>query len=190
MRGAVAPPRRTEMPLTVTPAAPRRALAAALFAITLPGALAARADTARDDFVGSWDLVAVENRASDGGVERPFGDQPRGRITYTADGFLSAHVMHAERAAFATQGLYSGTPAEKAAAYDSYIAYYGTYGVDPAAGTVTHRITGSLFPNWSGSSQTRFYAFDGDTLTLSTPPMENDGRTLTVHVVWRRATAE
>lgn len=174
------------MPTTAKPSATPRIL---FFLLLSMAAIACRADDARALLVGSWDLVAVENRGTNGEVERPFGDQPRGRITYTADGFLSAHVMHAERASFATGGLYSGTPAEKAAAYDSYIAYYGAYTVDAAARTVTHAITGSLFPNWTGSSQTRFYALDGDVLTLSTPPMERDGKEITVHVVWRRAAA-
>jgi len=174
------------MTKTAKPSATTRGLTVLLLALS---ALACRADEARGLLVGSWDLVAVENRGTDGAVERPFGERPQGRITYTADGYLSAHVMHADRAPFATGGLYSGTPAEKAAAYDSYIAYYGAYSVDPAAGTVTHKITGSLFPNWTGSSQTRYYALQGDELTLSTPPMERDGREITVHVVWRRAAA-
>lgn len=151
---------------------------------------AAQADP-RAAFVGSWDLVSVENRASDGSVTLPFGDTPRGRISYTPDGFLSAHVMRDARAAFGDgAGLYDGSATEKAAAYDSYIAYYGRYTVDAAAGTVTHRIEGSLFPNWSDSAQTRHYAFDGDTLILRSPPLDTGGKTLTVHVVWRRAVGE
>jgi len=174
------------MPTTAKSPAMLRILSLLLLSLA---ALACRADDARALLVGSWDLLAVENRGADGSVERPFGDKPRGRITYTADGFLSAHVMHAERAMFTTGGLYSGTPAEKAAAYDSYIAYYGGFTVDTAARTVTHTLTGSLFPNWTGSSQTRYYAIDGDVLTLSTPPMERDGKEITVHVAWRRAAA-
>jgi hypothetical protein len=168
----------------------RRAALPLVAVLVALGPPAAPAESAAERLVGSWDLVAVENRGSDGSVEQPFGSAPRGRINYTADGLMSAQVMHAERAAFATQGLYDGTPAEKAAAYDSYIAYFGRYELDPAAGTLTHAITGSLFPNWSGSRQTRYYSFDGDTLTLSSPPMEKGGRAITVHVVWRRAGAK
>ncbi len=174
------------MPTIAKPSATLRSLTFLLLSLA---ALACHADDARAPLVGSWDLVAVENRGTNGEVEQPFGAKPRGRITYTADGFLSAHVMHAERAMFATDGLYSGTPAEKAAAYDSYIAYYGAYTVDAAARTVTHTLAGSLFPNWTGSSQTRYYALDGEVLTLSTPPMARDGKEITVHVVWRRAAA-
>ncbi|MGE3773833.1 MAG: lipocalin-like domain-containing protein [Gammaproteobacteria bacterium] len=170
---------------------PRPALTGSfLVGLCLLVVAAAHADP-RAPFVGSWDLVSVENRASDGSVTRPFGAAPRGRITYTPEGFLSAHVMRAARPAFAGEAsLYGGSAAEKAAAYDGYIAYYGRYAVDAAAGTVMHRIEGSLFPNWSGSAQTRHYAFAGDTLTLSSPPFEAGGKTIAVHVVWRRAPAE
>lgn len=173
---------------------PRRpsppALAGGFLVLLLAVALVAQANDARAPFIGSWALVSVENRGADGTVEHPFGKSPQGRITYTADGLLSAHVMRADRAAFAGQSLYSGDASEKAAAYDSYIAYYGSFNVDPVAKTVTHRITGSLFPNWSGSEQTRFYAIDGDTLTLSTPPFKSGEREITVHVVWQRAPGE
>lgn len=138
--------------------------------------------------VGSWDLVSLENRGEDGSVHKPFGEAPVGRITYTADGRMTAQIMRDVRETFATDQLYSGSADEKAAAYDSYIAYYGSFAVDPAAGTVTHRITGSLFPNWSGGEQTRFYTLAGDTLTLSTPPFASNGREISVHVVWKRAT--
>lgn len=168
------------------PARPSRVTALWLLGAALLCA-SAHADEARALLVGSWDLVTVENRGADGTVEHPFGEHPRGRITYTADGLLSAQVMRADRAAFATASLYGGSAEEKAAAYDSYIAYYGSFSVDPAAGTVTHRITGSLFPNWSGGEQTRFYTLADDKLTLSTPPFASNGREISVHVVWRRA---
>jgi len=144
----------------------------------------------RDAFLGSWALISVENRRTDGSVEHPFGTAPIGRITYTGDGLLSAHVMRADRPAFAGQSLYGGDAGQKAAAYDSYIAYYGSFNVDPVAHTVTHRLTGSLFPNWSGSKQTRFYALEGDTLTLSTPTFKAGDKEISVHVVWRRVTAD
>lgn len=177
------------MPRPVLPPASAGRLPVVLLCLLLLVTATASADDARALLAGSWDLVSVENRGTDGSVVRPFGDAPQGRITYTADGYLSAHVMRAARAAFAGATLYGGSAEEKSTAYDSYIAYYGSYVVDPQAGTVTHRIEGSLFPNWSGSAQTRFYTLAADTLTLSTPPFDAQGKQITVHVVWRRAPA-
>ncbi len=166
---------------------PHRVRPGCRFLVLLLFAVAAHADP-RAPFVGSWDLVSVENRATDGSVMRPFGATPRGRITYTPEGFMSAQVMRDARPAFSGgASLFGGSAAEKAAAYEGYLAYYGHYAVDAAAGTVTHRIEGSLFPNWSGDAQTRHYRFTDDTLTLASPPFDVEGRTIVVQVVWRRA---
>lgn len=171
-------------------AVPRRARPGCpilVLVLILCAASAAHGET-RAGFVGSWELVSVENRASDGSVTQPFGAAPHGRITYTPEGFMSAQVMRDARPAFGgAASLFGGSATEKTAAYDGYLAYYGRYAVDAEAGTVTHRIEGSLFPNWSGSTQTRHYAFDGDSLTLTSPPFDAEGKRIVVHVVWRRA---
>ena len=78
------------MPTTAKPSATPRIL---FFLLLSLAAIACRADDARALLVGSWDLVAVENRGTNGEMERPFGDQPRGRITYTADGSATAQEI-------------------------------------------------------------------------------------------------
>ncbi len=155
------------------------------------GALGAHAADNTGDkaaaLVGSWELVSLENHGEDGSVHQPFGKAPVGRITYTADGRMMAQIMGDERTVFGTDVLYTGTEAEKAAAYDSYIAYYGSYTVDVATHTVTHKVTASLFPNWVGGNQQRFFALDGDTLTLSSKPFPAYGTVVKPKVIWHRA---
>ncbi len=146
----------------------------------------AELDPAQKQLVGSWDLVSLENRGVDGKIYHPFGEHPVGRITYTEDGVMSAQIMHGERAVFETGDLYAGTPDEKAGAYDSYIAYYGTFKVDPAARTVSHHVTASLFPNWVGGDQVRFFELVDDKLILSTKPFDTHGTQVTAYVVWQR----
>ncbi|MSR13421.1 MAG: lipocalin-like domain-containing protein [Gammaproteobacteria bacterium] len=140
--------------------------------------------------IGSWDLVSLENLGADGSVQQPFGEHPVGRLTYTADGLMSAQIMHGERAKFKTAELYSGTPEEKIAAYNSYIAYYGSFAIDTAAHTLTHHVTASLFPNWLGGDQVRFYELAGDTLTLTSKAFPAHGTQVTPHVVWQRVRAD
>ena len=148
----------------------------ALFvALLAPTCILAAPSTDRENLIGSWDLVSLENHSANGKTFYPFGEHPIGRITYTA-----------ERKPFATGDLYSGTVDEKAAAYDSYVAYYGTVVVDPVAHTVTHTVTGSLFPNWTGGQQIRFYDLKGDELVLTTKPFHAQGTEVTAHVVWHR----
>ncbi len=141
----------------------------------------------RDKLVGSWDLVSLENRGANGQTFHPLGDDPIGRFTYTPDGKMHAQLMRGDRKPFKTADLYSGTAEEKTAAYDSYIAYYGSYTVDEAAHTLTNHVVGSLFPNWVGGDQMRFYAVKGDELVLSTKPFHAQGTEVTAHVVWHRA---
>ena len=147
------------------------------------------ADDANDmaALIGSWDLVSVENRASDGTVSKPFGAAPVGRITYSADGRMSAQIMRAGRASFASNELYGGSNAEKRSAYDSFIAYYGSFEVNSATHVVIHHVIGSLFPNWSGRDQRRRYAIRGEQLMLSTRPFIAQGKEVTAYVLWRRA---
>lgn len=170
-----------------------RLLAVITLASCMGHAHLALADAPTDDaavaatLVGSWDLVSLENRGEDGSVHRPFGEAPVGRITYTADGRMTAQIMRDKREPFATNQLYSGTTEEKAAAFDSYIAYYGTYVVDAAQRTVTHTVEASLFPNWVGGRQQRFYKLEGEQLILSSAPFPAHGTVVTPRVIWRRA---
>ncbi|MGH8595997.1 MAG: lipocalin-like domain-containing protein [Gammaproteobacteria bacterium] len=53
--------------------------------------------------------------------------------------------------------------------------------------SVTHHVTASLFPNWVGGDQARFYRFDGDTLILTSKPFAAFGTEVRPHVVWRKA---
>lgn len=162
-------------------------ISAGLFVILLAATGTVRAADDAQALVGNWELVSLENRGADGSIHRPFGTAAVGRITYTADGRMMAQIMRGERPPFGTSELYGGTAAEKAAAYDGYIAYFGTFSVDAASHVVTHQVTASLFPNWVGGEQQRFYELAGDQLILSTKPFPAHGTEVKAHVVWRRA---
>jgi hypothetical protein len=42
----------------------------------------------------------------------------------------------------------------------AFFSYWGTYDLDEAAGTVTHRIEGCLYPAWVGASQVRNFRLE------------------------------
>ena len=67
---------------------------------------------------------------------------------------------------------------------DAKGGYFGTYRVDESAGTITHHIEGSWFPNLVGTEQVRQYSLDGSRLSLhaETPW----GR---VTIVWKKVGA-
>lgn len=66
----------------------------------------------------------------------------------------------------------------------TYISYAGTYEVHEDY--VLHHIEVSLFPNWVGGTQKRFFERDGDRLTLISPPIVLQDQSVTYHLVWQK----
>jgi hypothetical protein len=141
----------------------------------------------KEKFVGTWRLADYEYRRSDGERLWPFGQSPVGVISYTGDGFMSVQIMDSERPIFVGGNRWSATLAEMAAAFESYLAYFGSYEVNCGEGCVTHHIQGSLFPEYTGTDQIRYFEFEEDRLILRTPPLPAGDQTITGRLVWKRA---
>jgi hypothetical protein len=137
-----------------------------------------------NSFVGTWRLVSMESSGSGGEVSYPMGRDAIGYICYGEDGYMTVTITAADRAEFSTPDLWGGTAAEKLAAFDTYLSYCGTYEVRERS--VIHRIETSLFPNWVGTQQERFFEFRGDRLILRTPPMIMDGAERVGQITWER----
>jgi hypothetical protein len=134
-------------------------------------------DTAADvqkRLIGNWKLVKYETFDQSGAV-RP-GRYDVGRVAYEASGEMTAHLLRSDRPKEAPT-----TDSAQAAAYQSYIGYFGPFTVDMQKGTVTHHVVGSSFPHWVGTEQVRYYGFspDGNQLTLSVKAGERITATLT-----------
>jgi hypothetical protein len=140
----------------------------------------------KERFIGTWKLVSSEFRRSDGEVTYPMGRNASGMLMYDASGHMSAQIIRPDRPAFASGDQFKGTPEEIKSAFKGCVSYFGTYEVDEEKGTVTHHVEGSLFPNWVGTDQRRFFQFSGDRLTLSTPPIPVGGQQVTALLVWER----
>src|SRR4051812_32147479 len=133
--------------------------------------------------VGSWRLVAFETRSADNEVDYPFGEQPLGYLLYNEQGYISVVFMAPNRPSFLA-GDINGTAEEKALAYDTCRAYCGTYEI--TGEKVLHHIEVSVFPNWVGITQERFYELRDNRLSLSTPLFLNRGQQRTSHLIWER----
>jgi len=142
----------------------------------------------RERLVGAWRLQSYVETPVDGGEPfEPLGPDPQGLIIYTPDGYMSAQLSKPDRKGFASGDWFDGTTQEYVAEASTYIAYSGPFKVDDA-GTLTHSMQVSLFPNWIGQTQERTVELDGDTLTLgSASPIRSAGRTVMSRLVWRRA---
>jgi len=130
-------------------------------------------------FVGHWRLVRFEN-VDEAGTPRVV-EYDSGRIMYDAAGNMSAQLMRSGRKPLSQPS----TEAERAAAYATYTAYYGTYTIDPAAGKVTHHVEGAANPNWVKTDQVRYYKFSegGNRLTLT---VKNPQGRVTATISWER----
>ncbi len=137
--------------------------------------------------VGTWRLVAWENRDAEGHVTWPVGRDARGYLLYTADGYMSVQIMRANRTPFAVGDLLGGSSTEQAGAAASYTAYAGRYTLQD--NTVTHHVELSLFPNWVGTQQERRVDVQGDRLTLSTAPLLFGGKHQTAQLIWERVSS-
>ncbi len=149
-------------------------------ALMMAGAVAATlaAADARARLLGSWRLVQYDVFDASGQA-RP-GSFDNGLITYDASGQMSAQLMRGRNRARTAPG----NDAERAAAYGSYLAYYGPFTVDEARGVVVHKVVGSSYPHWVGTDQVRYFTLsaDGRRLDLSL----RDGDRVTQTLRWER----
>lgn len=134
--------------------------------------------------LGTWTLVAVEGRSEGRVTSMPFGPNPVGQLVYLEGGCMNVILMAGGRAKFGSHGIGAGTGREKAAAFDSFLAYAGRY--ERLENRVIHYPEVASIPDFVGVPEERFVALSGDRLTLSTPPMLENGRLRTFDVVWQR----
>jgi hypothetical protein len=154
-----------------------------LLAFVIPAVFAA--ETAADlqkKFVGSWRLVSVE------GLNWTTKGRPVGIIMYDNTGHMSVQIVRGDRPAFVNPR--KATDQEKAAAFDTYVAYYGTYTFEPENGIVIHHLEGSIVPSQVGQDNIRYFELNGNRLTLS---IANDGKggrlarkDTTAHLTWEK----
>jgi hypothetical protein len=137
-----------------------------------------------DLFVGAWRLLSLEARTPAGEVSYPLGKGAAGYLLYSREGYMSTSIVQAQRANFRSPDMLEASAEEKLAAYDTFSAYSGRYEV--RGQKVIHHIEISLFPNWGGKDQERYFEFSAGRLTLSTPPMVYGGVEQRLFAIWQR----
>ena len=153
-------------------------------AFLVPAAFAAEiAADLQKKFIGSWKLISIE------GPNQTINGKPFGIIMYDSTGHMSVQIVRGDRPAF-PNGSPKATETEKAAAFGTYTAYYGTYTFEPENGIVIHHLEGSLVPGQIGQNNIRYFELKGNRLTLS---VANDGKggrlarkDTTRHLTWEK----
>ena len=139
---------------------------------------------------GTWLLESrIDVTAS--GERHPdplLGEDPVALLVYDRTGHFTAQFMKRDRSAV---GPGPNPPAIAKAnnntqSQGGYDAYFGTYRVDDANGTVTAKLLGSLSPGNVGMELTRAMEVNGDTLVIRLETNAADGTPVTRTLTWRR----
>src|SRR5258705_3369027 len=127
---------------------------------------------------GSWNFIADQEIDSAGHVISQ-DTSVNGLLIYAPDGKMSIQALwKGTRASIindsimkqdgSSQGLGLGSNSwsvdQARKIIDTYDAYFGDYSIDKNKNEVTHTISGNLRPEQLGSSYTRSFRIEGDTL--------------------------
>lgn len=156
---------------------------AVLALAVLPGDAVSQDKSLREQLVGTWKIVSVENTRPDGSVIHLFGANPRGIAVFDAHGHTVVVLMRSDRSKFAANNRDLGTPEENKATVQGTHAYFGTYSVDEANRTLIFHVEGNTFPNQEGIDTKRFISVTGDEFRWTTPAPSVGGKS---EAVWRR----
>jgi lipocalin-like protein len=133
--------------------------------------------------IGTWKLVSIEATRPNGEIIHDWGENPTGLIIYDSTGHMAVQLMRDPRPTSASSNL---TTDEMKAAFEGYLAYFGTYEINEMEGTVAHHVQSSLRSYDVGTDYKRFYKLSSDRLTLTTPPMERHGEQRVHRLTWER----
>ena len=125
-----------------------------------PGKGDESAGSAKEKLIGAWRLVSLEVPEADGRVNR-IADL-KGMLVYTGDGHVSVQLMYPKSAEGLTNDYVK----------NGYEASFGSYDVNEAAHTVTHRVEGSITEGLVGRALPRAFELSGGRLIIR--PMRAD----------------
>lgn len=143
------------------------------------------------DLVGVWRLNAWQTQQADGTIGQPFGEDAVGLLFYSDSGHVSGQMMRANRPAFSQPRFQAvefdtGDPSELATAFNSFLAYAGTWTIGEDA-LVRHHVEVASIPGWAGLTLLREARFTGTRLTLLTLPRVIGGIEQRGILHWERA---
>lgn len=140
---------------------------------------------ARKPIAGTWELVEHKTTLPGGHVRDNFGPAPKGLFVFDESGHMSVQIVDPGRPA---APLAKATDDEVRAMSRGYLAYFGSYDVDPATKKIVLHTTADLNPLNNAVDQVRFYELNGDTMVLQPPaPAAAPGTTPPVtRITWRR----
>jgi Lipocalin-like domain len=139
----------------------------------------------REQIVGTWKLVSVEETMKDGTI-RPIpslGPHAKGFLMYQRDGYMCAQLVNPDQLQWADPA--HATPEEKMAVADRVFAYCGLYEIDVKQERILHLPEIASDPGYVGSRQIRPYRFERGRLIFSDTE-KNDPAILSWKIIWKK----
>ena len=161
-----------------------------LLAILVAAFIATQAQEAASQsqsLVGTWRMVSIEGRSTDGTVTQDWGAEPLGLWFFDAEGYMSVQIVDPDRKRFDSGDFLRPTAEELKRAFEGYFGYFGRYTVNQEAGEVVFHVDGAAYPNYIGTNQQRYFSIDGDRLTVRTPPERAGDADVTYVAILARA---
>jgi hypothetical protein len=121
--------------------------------------------------VGTWRLVSLDRRASDGTSTKPLGTRASGLFIFTADGNFSVQLMDPDRTAGGADG---------------YVASWGAYSTSDADATFVLSQEGSLSAEVMGTKTVRHAKFHDRTAVFTSDPEPAGALTTQFFITWER----
>jgi hypothetical protein len=142
-----------------------------------------------DKLVGAWKLVSASSTTSTGErIESPYGQGPAGFLTYGGDGRMTSLISYGGRKPLSFGGGTRSPQEEQAEAFNTFLAYAGRYTLNDDK--VIHHVEISSIQNYVNKDLARTIKFEGDRITLTTPPMTVNGKIQTIQLIWQRLLAD
>jgi len=145
--------------------------------IALPsGSAISQSQISQDRLVGTWAYESVVVERTIGTRVAPFGPDPKGFITLSADGRYSLQLIRPDIPKITSKDRLSGTAEENRAVAQGVVSQFGTYSVNEAEGTLTLHVETSSFPNENGTDQERIItSISADKLQWTNPTPTSPG---------------
>jgi hypothetical protein len=104
----------------------------------------------KEKLVGTWLQFSVDVVSSDGTRRPLFGENPKGIVIYTSDGYFSLMQARADLPKLVSGRPQTATADEAKAVLAGSIAYFGKYSLDEASNVLSLDIQASTFANLTG----------------------------------------
>ena len=140
----------------------------------------------KQQLIGTWALVSVDNIYPDSSRVHPYGENPKGMLIFDERSNYAIQIYKAARPKIASGDKNICTPEESKALIQGNNAHFGKYKVDEAKHTITFKIEHASFPNWEGADQERTYIYTGNELKYVVTSTTQGGKAVVAEVVWRR----